>query len=116
MSKRIRTSSGVIQRANFTSAPGSGSAIPTSSATSRTPATRWSSSGSTAPPGNTQAPPMKRCAGLRLASSTSSASSPPRSRITVAAWRGVVGEPVLSVSPGAGRSTFIARRPYYQCE
>ena len=68
---------------------------------------------STAPPGKTQAPPMKRCAGLRLTSRTSSVSAPPRSTITVAAWRGVVAAPVLSSSPGPGRSTFMGERPYY---
>ena len=34
---------------------------------------------------------MKRCSGLRCTSSTSSVSAPPRSTITVAAWRGVTG-------------------------
>ena len=56
---------------------------------------------------------MKRCAGLRLTSSTSSVCAPPRSTITVAASRGVVAAPRLSSSPGPGRSTFMAGRPYY---
>ena len=45
---------------------------------------------------------MKRAFGVRCTSSTSSASAPPRSRITVAAWRGTVSSPGLSSSPGAG--------------
>jgi rubredoxin len=48
-----------------------------------------------------------------LTSSTSSASAPPRSTITVAAARGVVTAPVLSSSPGAGLSTPMGGRPYY---
>ena len=52
--------------------------------------------GSTAPPGNTHAPPMKREAGLRCTSSTSSRAALPRSRITVAAGRGTVTSPVCS--------------------
>ena len=106
MSKRIETIAGVIQREKRTSAPGSGSTIAASSSTSRTPAARCAASpvpspASTAPPGNTQAPPMKRCAGLRLTSSTSSCSEPPRSTITVAAWRGLTGSPALSSAPGS---------------
>ena len=109
MSKRIFTTAGVIQREKRTIAAGSGSTMPASSATSRTPAIRCASSPSpsatsTAPPGNTHAPPMNFCAGLRLTSSTSSPSAPPRSRITVAAWRGTVGSPPSrSSSPGPGR-------------
>ena len=65
MSKRIETSGGVIQRANATSAAGSGSVIATSSKTSRTAAARCATSpspscASTAPPGKTHAPPMNR--------------------------------------------------------
>ena len=71
MSKRIFTSGGVIQRANGTSASGSGSAMPPPPATSRTPAARCAaspspSSASTAPPGNTHAPPMNRAFGVAL--------------------------------------------------
>ena len=36
---------------------------------------------------------MNRAAGLRRSSSTSSASAPPRTTMTVAAWRGSVGGP-----------------------
>ena len=90
MSKRIATISGVIQREKRTSASGSGRTTDASSCTSRTPAARCAASpvpspASTAPPGKTQAPPMKRCSGLRLTSRTSSDSEPPRSTITVAA-------------------------------
>src|SRR5256714_534500 len=42
---------------------------------------------------------MNRASGVRLTSSTSSAAPPPRSRITLAAWRGRTGVPGLSVSP-----------------
>ena len=104
MSNRILTCGGVIQREKSSSAAGSGSSMPASSATSRTPATRWSSPPSTAPPGNTQAPPMKRASGLRRTSRTSSRSAPPRSTITVAAWRGSVTSPVFSSSPDATAS------------
>ena len=51
---------------------------------------------------------MKRALGVRWSSSTSSASAPPRSTITVAAWRGTVGSPGLNSSPGAVRSVSIA--------
>src|SRR5688500_3693347 len=44
---------------------------------------------------------MKRCSGLRLTSRTSSVSEPPRSTITVAAWRGLTGSPRLSWEPGS---------------
>ena len=87
---------------------------PASSSTSRTPATRWSSPASTAPPGNTHAPPMKRCSGLRLTSSTSSVSAPPRSTITVAAWRGRVAGAEVELLAGAwpvdlhGRATLLS--------
>ena len=119
MSKRIAICAGVIQRLNGISAAGSGSARPASSATSRIAAARWAASapgpaaaapsaGSTAPPGKTQAPPMKRAAGFRRSSRTSSAASPPRSTITVAAWRGSTGGPSVSSSPGAGRASSIA--------
>ena len=77
-------SGGVIQRANGTSASGSGSTTPVSSTTSRTAAARWVSSPSVEPPGKTQAPPMKRAFGVRRQSSTSMRCVPPRSRITVA--------------------------------
>ena len=51
---------------------------------------------------------MKRALGVRWSSRTSSASAPPRSTITVAAWRGTVGSPGLNSSPGAVRSVSIA--------
>ena len=67
VSKRTFTSSGVIQRENGTSSTSAGSAIPASSSSSRTAVAAWSASSSAcvAPPGKTQAPPMKRCSGLR---------------------------------------------------
>ena len=113
MSKRIRTWAGVIQRENFTSAPGSSSSIAASSRSSRIAAARWApspspSSASTAPPGNTHTPPMKRACGVRLTSSTSSC-SPPRSRITVAACRGGVAGPGLYSSPDARMPALPAR-------
>ena len=114
VSKRITTSAGVIQRENFTSASGSATTMPASSSSSRTAATRCAASpspslASTAPPGKTHTPPMKRACGVRLTSRTSSASAPPRSRMTVAAWRGTVSSPVrLSSSPGGGRSISTA--------
>ena len=43
---------------------------------------------------------MNRASGVRLTSSTSSVCEPPRSRITVAAWRGGVALPRLSRWPG----------------
>jgi len=95
-----------------------------SSSSSRTAACRWAASpspswASTAPPGKTQTPAMKRAAWVRRTRSTSSASVPPRSRTTVAAWRGTTSSPVLSprwpgasmVGPGPARSSAIAR-PY----
>ena len=51
---------------------------------------------------------MKRAFGLRLTSSTSSVAPPPRSTITEAAGRGVVGGPRFSSSPGPGLSSPIA--------
>ena len=45
-----------------------------------------------------------RAFGVRLTSRTSSSSAPPRSKITVAAWRGRTGWPGLYCSPGPGRS------------
>ena len=115
VSKRILICGGVIQRENFTSAAGSGSRSPDSSSTSRTAATRCDASpspscASTAPPGNTQTPPMKRAPGLRRSSSTSRPASSPRSTITLAAWRGSAGAPVLNSSSGAGPSTAIRGR------
>ena len=44
MSKRTTTSAGVIQRENFTSAPGSATTMPASSSSSRTAATRCAAS------------------------------------------------------------------------
>ena len=47
---------------------------------------------------------MKRACGVRLTSSTSSASAPPRRTMTVAAWRGTVSSP-RDVELLAGRGT-----------
>ena len=45
---------------------------------------------------------MNRAAGVRFTSSTSSVCPPPRSRITVAAWRGGVALPGLGLWPWPG--------------
>ena len=109
MSKRIVTSGGVIQRANGTSAAGSGSVIADLLLDLAHAAARWAASpspscASTAPPGNTHAPPMKRAFGVRWTSRTSSRSAPPRSTMTVAAWRGV-GRHAALVEVVAGLGT-----------
>ena len=106
VSKRISTTAGVIQRENPTSSEGSSMSMLASSRSSRTAAARWASSPapstvSTAPPGNTHTPPMNLAFGVRRTSSTSSASAPPRSTITLAAWRGRAGAPVFSLVPGS---------------
>ena len=90
MSKRILAWAGVIQRENGVRTSGPVDPDPASSWSSRSAAARsavlaLALAGSTAPPGNTQAPPMNRDSGLRRTSSTSSSAAPPRSRITVAA-------------------------------
>ena len=69
MSKRIGTTLGVIQREYATSSA-AGTSIPASSASSLTAAARCASSPSpspesTAPPGKTQTPGMKRASGFR---------------------------------------------------
>ena len=53
------------------------SAMPASSSSSRTAVAAWSASSPRwkAPPGNTHAPPMKRCSGFRWTSSTSAPSA-----------------------------------------
>ena len=110
MSKRIVISGGVIQREKRTSPAGSATAMPASSRSSRTAARRCAASpspspASTAPPGKTHTPAMKRARSVRRTSSTSSDRVPPRSRMIVAAWRGTVGSPpMLSSSSGGGRS------------
>jgi rubredoxin len=115
VSKRIDTSSGVIQREKSASAAGSSTAMPASSCSSRTAAARCGASfsasvASTAPPGNTHTPPMKRAFGVRLTSRISRASAPPRRRITPAAWRGATTSPLsFSVSPGGGESMSTGR-------
>src|SRR3954449_1794728 len=52
---------------------------------------------------------MKRAAGLRCTSRTSGPPSESRTTITDAATRGTVTSPVLSSSPGPGRSTSTGR-------
>ena len=79
-SKRLETTSGVIQRENSTNSSSPASSIPASSASSRTaqalyPASSSPSSGSTAPPGNTHTPGMNLALSARFSSSTSSARS-----------------------------------------
>ncbi len=85
--------------------------MPASSSSSRR-AVRSSSPSSfeVDPPGNTHAPPMNFCSGLRCTSSTSGPSEESRSRISEAASRASVTSPVFSSSPGGGSSTRIAER------
>ena len=106
------TSGGVIQRANATSAAGIGQRDPDllldlahrGRAVRASPSPSWAS---TAPPGNTHAPPMNRAFGVRWTSSTSSRSAPPRRTTTVAACRGVGGLAAL-VEDRAGLRTVCA--------
>ena len=96
VSKRITTSAGVIQRDQWTTGWPAGRRTPASSSSSRTAAAAWSASSEwTAPPGNTQAPPMKRCSGFRCTSSTSGPSAVSRRTTIDAAWRGSVTSPSI---------------------
>ena len=75
--------------------------MPASSSSSRHAVAAWSaSSACMAPPGNTHAPPMKRCSGLRLHEQHLAApSAASRSRISEAAWRASVTSPSIDSSP-----------------
>ena len=68
-------------------------------AAARRPASPSPSAASSAPPGKTHTPPMKRASGVRRTISSSSVSSPPRTRITPAATRGVTGGRSRSACP-----------------
>ena len=107
MSKRICTSAGVIQRENFTSAPGSSSSIPGLLVQL---ADRGRAVGVVAVAlagvdgAAREHPHAAHEARLRRAPDQQhlERSAPPRSRITVAAWRGGVAGPGLYSSPGPG--------------
>ena len=93
----------MIQRDQGTTGWPAGSRTPASSSSSRTAAAAWSASSEwTAPPGKTQAPPMKRCSGLRCTSSTSGPSAESRSTTIEAAWRGSVTSPSFQLLTGMG--------------
>ena len=117
VSKRILTSAGVIQRENGMSSAGSGERDPgllrelahgrRAQARPRPRPRRRS----TAPPGKTQAPPMKRASGCAGRAAPRARPRRPASRITVAAGRGTVSSPGFSSSPGLACRCSIGR-PY----
>ena len=102
---------GVIQRENGTSACGVDAARCRPPPRARGPprpvgVSPSPSCASTAPPGKTQAPPMKRASALRCTSSTSASRRRRAGGSREAACRGTVGlARVLRSSPGPGRST-----------